>query len=477
MLPTIIKLKNVGEKFRLYHQKNIDLKARIFDFIKGKMVLREEFWALKDVSFEIQQGEVVGIIGENGSGKTTVLNLIAGILKPDEGEVKINGRVSALLELGTGFHPELSGRENIYLYGAVLGLSKKTIDAKFDEMVRFAELEKFIDAPVKTYSAGMYVRLGFAVAINVDTDILLIDEVLAVGDVLFQRKCIQKIEEFKIQGKTIIFVSHNMSLVSWVCNRVIFLREGRVISDTPVGQGIGLYMQTVGDRKGIALLKKEPLDLIFNNGRVLIYWNTHEITKNFGFYSSIRSSGMWHDSTCAKWQLEKINETKMKAFIKWPKLPINQIWEIEILNNSKILWKIEMEVYEPVQIEREQTNIMLTENYLRWFTGDGSQGEFPEEFNGDYGGDWQSLWKGKPKANYIGVSAIRKKNIFLPSIGLSCPKQTDDYVVNIVNSDMLFKARVLQCLRMYAEDKKEILPCKYTYFIGQIKINSLEDKL
>lgn len=223
MAPPAVVVDHVWKRFRLYHERNQSLKATVLRRGRSR---HEDFWALQDVSFEIEQGEAFAIIGENGSGKSTLLKCLAKILRPDKGSIRHRGSVSALLELGAGFHPELSGRENVYLNGAILGLSKKQLDARFDEIVEFAGLERFIDSPVKNYSSGMYVRLGFAVAVHVDPDILVIDEVLAVGDENFQRKCSEKIADFRNDGRTIVLVSHGLSQVRALCDRAAWLSHG-----------------------------------------------------------------------------------------------------------------------------------------------------------------------------------------------------------------------------------------------------------
>ncbi len=203
--PLAVEVLGVSKKFRLFKERNNTLKGTI---MRGRRVIAEDFWALRDVSFEVYQGETFGLIGENGSGKSTMLKCMTKILRPNQGVVTVTGKVSALLELGAGFHPELTGRENVFLNGAILGLSQKELRRRFDEIVDFAGVGAFIDEPVKNYSSGMYVRLAFSVAINVDPDVLLIDEVLAVGDEAFQRKCNEKLAELRNQGKTIVFVSH-----------------------------------------------------------------------------------------------------------------------------------------------------------------------------------------------------------------------------------------------------------------------------
>src|ERR1043166_2765598 len=205
---------------------------------------QREFWAIKDVSFEVQPGEVVGIIGRNGAGKSTLLKILSRITKPTKGRVEINGRVGSLIEVGSGFHPELTGRENVYLNGSILGMTRREINKKLDSIVEFAELRQFIDTPVKRYSSGMYVRLGFSIAAHLDPDILLLDEVLAVGDASFQRKCIQRITELKKNGTTIVFISHDLRAVQQLCDRVILLKSGRIEADGNPAETIALYQSS-----------------------------------------------------------------------------------------------------------------------------------------------------------------------------------------------------------------------------------------
>lgn len=211
-------------------------------------------WALKDVSFDIKQGEVVGIIGRNGAGKSTLLKILSRITKPTEGRVEIRGRVGSLLEVGTGFHPELTGRENTYLNGAILGMKKAEIERKFDGIVAFAELERFIDTPVKHYSSGMYVRLAFAVAAHLQPEILLVDEVLAVGDVAFQKKCLGQLRHVATQGRTVFFVSHNLAAIKQLCHRGILIHEGRIRNEGSIGTVIESYI-------GAGANSRNPVDL------------------------------------------------------------------------------------------------------------------------------------------------------------------------------------------------------------------------
>jgi lipopolysaccharide transport system ATP-binding protein len=261
MSDTIIKVENLGKKYIIGHQQEgssryVALRDVIANSAKslGRKLLkpqgkreanpaREEFWALKDLSFEIKRGDRVGIIGRNGAGKSTLLKILSRITEPTTGKVSIKGRIASLLEVGTGFHPELTGRENIYLNGAILGMSKAEIKKKFDEIVAFAEVEKFLDTPVKRYSSGMYVRLAFAVAAHLEPEILIVDEVLAVGDAQFQKKCLGKMGDVATkEGRTIFFVSHNMAAIRTLCDRTFFLAKGQLILDSDVESGIGKYL-------------------------------------------------------------------------------------------------------------------------------------------------------------------------------------------------------------------------------------------
>lgn len=264
MSEAVIRVENLSKKYIIGHQKQeryTSLRDVVANGAKnlaqGLMGKRdkdledtsEEFWALKDVSFEIKQGDRVGIIGRNGAGKSTLLKILSRITEPTSGKISIKGRVASLLEVGTGFHPELTGRENVYLNGAILGMDRAEIKKKFDEIVAFAEVEKFLDTPVKRYSSGMYVRLAFAVAAHLEPEILIVDEVLAVGDAQFQKKCLGKMEDVGKDGRTVIFVSHNMGAIKALCSKGIFLSSGSLVTDSHVDQAIHNYNQKFSEKK------------------------------------------------------------------------------------------------------------------------------------------------------------------------------------------------------------------------------------
>jgi lipopolysaccharide transport system ATP-binding protein len=232
-------------QYQSLRESVVDLACLPFRRFRGSRAGKaEDFWALKDVTFKVAPGEVIGIIGRNGAGKSTLLKLLSRITKPTSGEVKLRGRVGSLLEVGTGFHPELTGRENIFLNGAILGMSRREVSRKFDEIVAFAEIDKFLDTPVKRYSSGMYVRLAFAVASQLEPEILIIDEVLAVGDASFQKKCLGKMNEVARQGRTVLFVSHNMTAVQALCSRVVVLVAGKTAFDGTPSEAIEQYMRS-----------------------------------------------------------------------------------------------------------------------------------------------------------------------------------------------------------------------------------------
>lgn len=256
----IIKVENLGKKYNLGEREPyLALRDIASNFLNPKKWIGEknkdkEFWALDDINFEVQKGEVIGVIGHNGAGKSTLLKILSKITPPTKGQVELNGRVASLLEVGTGFHPELTGRENIFLNGAILGMRKNEIQEKFDAIVKFAEIEKFLDTPVKRYSSGMYVRLAFAVAAHLEPEILLVDEVLAVGDINFQKKCLGKMDEVtKQDGRTILFVSHNMGAVQKLCKKTILLENGKIKMIGGTKEVIDKYIDLSSDLTKIPL--------------------------------------------------------------------------------------------------------------------------------------------------------------------------------------------------------------------------------
>jgi len=320
MSDTMIQAENIGKKYIITHQlhgKYTALRDVIVD--KAKTLTRrflspsktqqvnyskEEFWALREISFDIKQGECIGIIGPNGAGKSTLLKILSRITEPTVGKVRINGSVGSLLEVGTGFHPELTGRENIFLNGAILGMSKRDIKEKFDEIVSFAEIEKFLDTPVKRYSSGMYVRLAFAVAAHLEPEILLIDEVLAVGDMAFQKKCLGKMDDIAKEGRTVLFVSHNMGAIRNLCVRAFWIESGKIKKIGPTYDIIRGYekkqIKSYDTTSSIAI--RDPREVKRSN----FYFSRVEVLNTKGENSSIFK---YQDNLILMVQLSGVFET------------------------------------------------------------------------------------------------------------------------------------------------------------------------
>ena len=276
-----VEIQDVCKMFKLYHENVKSLKEKVLFFRRRGY---ERFWALNDININVEEGETLGIIGRNGSGKSTLLKCITKILYPTTGKIVTNGSIAALLELGAGFQPDLTGRENVYLNASILGFSRKEIDRKFDEIVAFSELDRFIDNQVRNYSSGMFIRLGFAVAISVDPDILIIDEVLAVGDEAFQRKCLDRIDEIQASGKTIIFVTHNVEVTKEICSRVVMLEAGNIIKDGSPREVVAFYHHAMesaeeGGERGTKQIAITGVELVNSEGVAATEFNTGEAMK------------------------------------------------------------------------------------------------------------------------------------------------------------------------------------------------------
>ena len=289
-----IRVKNVEKYFKVYMDKGNMLKERIIFANRNKYEKRQ---ILNGISFDIPKGQAVGLIGRNGCGKSTTLKMLTKILKPNAGEVEVNGRVSSLIELGAGFHPDMTGRENIYINATIFGLDKEEIDARLDDIIRFSELEDYIDNPVRTYSSGMYMRLAFAVAINVNADVLLIDEILAVGDVSFQKKCFERLKEIKEEGTTIVIVSHSMEQLYSICDRLIWIEKGRILEDGEP-KLIGMhYLDSMEDDRIARLANESKEKLVDDRGRSILELtqNVHPEARRDGTHKVKFTSGNLYD--------------------------------------------------------------------------------------------------------------------------------------------------------------------------------------
>ena len=401
----------------------------------------ENFWALKGVTFTIGQGETVGIIGENGAGKSTILKIIAGMLNCDRGTVKVLGKIAGLLELGAGFQTELTGSENIYLIAGLFGLTKLQIESIYNNVVSFADIGKFINAPVKCYSQGMFVRLAFAIAINMNSDILLIDDTLAVGDEYFQKKCIKKIFELKEQGKTIVFVTHDMNMLRRICHRAIFFKDGQIVKDGPVDQVIPLYVQTAGPKEGVAILKSGPLNVIFNNGRLLFNWKDQLLTPGLGGHTVLVIENKYYNSVQACWEIEKQGENKIVATGKFEQFNVTQVWKLELDRDLILKWDVGIDSMLDAQVTECQAKIMVASKYTHWFTGI-EKGEFPAIDQISPG--WQSFLENNITRKVIGVESIVDTNSNVPTLLFEETSNFLSTLAQVFNTDYINDCRVLQ---------------------------------
>ncbi len=424
----VIEFRDVWEKYRV-------------KYVREGKIQWEEFWALQDVTFSVEKGEVLGIIGENGAGKTTILKLIAGMIVPDKGEVLVRGRVSALMELGAGFNPEFTGRENILLNAYIYGISKETMKEKISKIIEFADIGKFIDAPLKYYSQGMYARLAFSLAIHVDPEIFLVDDILAVGDEGFQDKCISKILEMKNEKKTIVIVSHNTNMLKKLCDRILFLEKGKIVKLDVPQKVIHTYLERIGDKKGIAIANNK-LRVTFNNGKLFITYNENSLGEGSYFSFWDDKNKCWMSSANLEWIVKKNVENGCI---------VEGISKDKIISmRAKILLKdeeIEFDIfYEGEKIKDFHWDIMLAPCYDRYFT-DSSYFTFPDFSSKE---EWQKIRDVREKC--FGVFS-EKLSSYLVIEKEKCG------LLTIINTGYTQESRVVSIYSL-----EGVLRCKFHFF-------------
>lgn len=458
---SIISLKDVWLKYKIEFKEN------------GRVIV-EDFWALKNINIEIEKGEVVGIIGENGAGKTTILKIMAGMLKPDKGVVNINGKVSTLTEIGAGFHRELTGKENIYIISSLFGLTQKQIDDRHQDIINFASIGRFINAPVRVYSQGMYMRLAFAIAIHVNPDILLIDDIFAVGDIYAQHKCINKMFELKEQGKTIIFVNQDTEILKRLCTKGIFIREGSIVKEGPMDKICGYYMESVGEKKGIAILQKDLLGVIFNNGKLALRWRNESITCGSGGHTVILSSGRQYLSNTADWEVQKSKTSdEIIAIGKWRDLPLVQYWKIAFLNGIEFLWEITMQMSGDIAIERFCTEIVFTDAYKKWFTLD-TETDFPKIFIHEK--EWECNLVSDSISKVIGLKGNNQAVSSLPVVILDRSQDNMEIKCEVCNTGAEINGRAVQYQLFYQNPEFNYVQDKYRCFMSKVRIFEPEEE-
>lgn len=377
----IIEVQSVSKQFRARSTFRALLgRGGVADVVRGKRAAL--ITALKDISFTVEPGEALGLIGANGSGKSTLLKIVSGVTLPTTGNVVVRGRVASLLELGAGFHPMLTGRENVYLNAGLLGVRHADVDREFDNIVAFSGLESFIDNPVDTYSSGMFVRLGFAVAVHTNPDIFLVDEVLSVGDEAFQRKCRARIDELKRQGKTFIFVSHDLGMVNAICDRVVLLQGGEMIARRTPSETIDYYLRQVGKTQDIHRLQDGPLEVILNNGRICLFYEQRECSAAQGFQVHLESMGAWHESVAGDWNIVERSAAHAVVRIRMARLPVVQIWRLR-LEGGALRWDIALECERAFPLDDVEANLFFPPTFAQWVYGD-MTGHFPDVLPADH---------------------------------------------------------------------------------------------
>lgn len=391
----VIKVENLSKLYHLGGASHNSLRDAVMSFVKNpKRDKKRELWALQDVNFDVKDGETLGIIGHNGAGKSTLLKILSRITKPTSGQIEIHGRVGSLLEVGTGFHNELSGRENIYLNGAILGMKRTEIQAKFDEIVAFSEVEKFLDTPVKHYSSGMYMRLAFSVAAHLDPEVLIVDEVLAVGDISFQKKCLNKMRDFSETGRTILFVSHDMQSIARLCKRVIWMKGGKIIADGDTNEVIGKYLheQTqTGAEKTWENAEKSPGNEITKLWRVRVCNESGETSAAVDIKNPVAveiTYEILQDGKLLRPTFHLFNEQGVCAFVsfdqdeEWQNRPrekgiyVSTAWiPANFLSEGSMFINVIIATFQPMEVHLVERDV-VTFNVVDSIEGDSARGDY-----------------------------------------------------------------------------------------------------
>ncbi len=410
-------------------------RGGLSDWLRGRR--RTTFAALDDVSFEIEAGESFGIIGANGSGKSTLLKILAGVTVPTTGHVRVHGRVASLLELGAGFHPMLTGRENVYLNAGIMGMRHAQVDRVFDDIVRFSGIGDFIDNPVDTYSSGMYVRIAFAVAVYANPDIFLVDEVLSVGDEEFQRKCRQRIGELREQGKTIVFVSHDLGIVNTLCNRAVLLTKGKMVSRGTPRATIDYYLRQIGREQGIHSFESDGVEALFSNGRISLFRGHTEITAPAGLGLMLESMGQQHHSAGGDWRIVEQSATSCRARGRMPRLPVSCEWDMR-LEGRKLVWKAALDCEMDTVIDAVDTSLFLPTGYTHWHYGD-LEGPFPDLQPSDM--TWISVVA--PENTCTEAAAVPAQSSALPVLDTRIVEAPGYFRLQWANTDYVTGCRAL----------------------------------
>ena len=416
-------------------------------------------WALRHINLQINRGEVWGIIGRNGAGKSTLLKLLAKVTRPSEGSFRISGKVYAILELGMGFHSELNGIDNLFVGGTLQGMKRSDIRRRLGAIIEFSGLGDSIYQPLRTYSSGMRVRLAFALAAHSSPDILILDEILAVGDEEFQRKCFEIIREFITSGVTVLFVSHDMKLISLICNNCILLHNGEIVARGNPESVIESYSRIMGPS-----ISRHRLTLTHAGHYMHLFCGDFPLTRRFGLYTSLRVNRVWYDPAYILWDQQMRSDDRIELKGHFVSVPITMTWVFRLSGDNILFWQVIFSLEKEIHIERFQANIMLSRYFTEWEAG-GERARFPAEFDWFTGEDWTRHWIGAPDSRLAAVSSGERGRC---RVEFSSDCRCGAMVV--VTSSPEFSANVLQYLRTWNEGDNLGGGC-HELFSGRISVS------
>ncbi len=466
----IIEVDKVVKRFRAKRGGRVLIgRGGLGDLIRGKKM--ETITALEEMSFNVEPGESLGIIGSNGSGKSTLLKLIAGVTVPTEGDVRVQGRVASLLELGAGFHPMLTGRENVYLNAGILGMRHKHVDEVFDQILEFSGIGSFIDYPVDTYSSGMYVRIGFAVAAYTNPDIFLIDEVLSVGDEEFQRRCRRRIGELMEMGKTIVFVSHDLGIVNTLCQRVILLSQGKMVLRDSTSKAIDFYLRQIGSEKGLHTMTSGPLEAIVCNGRISVFYNQEEVTSASGLQFKVFNLGFWHESKDADWEISERTDTSCIARGYMAKLSATFVWDLS-LDDGQLVWKLSIHCDNTLRADMLEANLYFPVLYTQWTYDDGN-GTF-QELRPD---DTHGVAATAPELLCETAALLPADDSARPAIVISCEGLRAHTRGSWLNSDYMTGSRVFRTEEHIVEESNALGTGENDIVVYRIRVGASKEEI
>lgn len=437
---------------------NVELDYLTPFYFPGKKRHWEKIKALQDINIEIKKGESIALLGDNGAGKSTLLKIIAGILKPDKGTVQVEGKVRILSELGAGFNIEASGWENIFIQGSLFGFSRKEMEKKASKIAEFASLGKYLYAPLKAYSEGMYVRLAFSIGIYTDPDIFLVDDIITVGDIHFQEKCIQRLEKMREEGKTLIIVTHSLPLAERLSSKGIWLDEGKIAYVGPITEAAKSYLQLSKEKGKAFSLEKGKLKIVFQEGKIFILWDNNLLSPYYGGYTTITKNNNAVISPLQKWKVEKYTPREIIARGDFLELPLSQTWKIKLIREREWTWEVIMEPTNKVRLEEVQTGLLLSEDYrFLWKVNE------REELPYYKGKDWKPF-RVEPASSPFLIS---------PHAGSSCPAILWEPFLKFDKKQIFLSGEETGGKAFYWGWKaKEWMPGKHLIFAGRMKLIS-----